>query len=138
MMAWICRYIEGTKVALVGPNSAGKSTLLKMIAGVLKPDSGRIRYGTHVSKTYFAQHQLEELHPGNTVFEELDNAAPGWSISQVRTLLGSFCFKMMMWTKSLGAIRWREMSSRSRKDAGGTKTAALPRRANKPFRYCEC
>ena len=84
---------RGDKVALVGPNGAGKSTLLKMVAGVLKPDSGQIRYGTHVSKTYFAQHQLEELHPGNTVFEELDNAAPGWSISQVRTLLGSFLFQ---------------------------------------------
>jgi len=46
-----------------------------------------------VSKTYFAQHQLEELHPGNTVFEELDGAAPGWSISQVRTLLGAFLFQ---------------------------------------------
>lgn len=83
---------RGDKIAFVGPNGAGKSTLLKMIAGVEKPDAGSIEYGVHVSKTYYAQHQLEELHPGNTVFEELDKVAPGWSISQVRTLLGAFLF----------------------------------------------
>ena len=84
---------RGDKVALVGPNGAGKSTLLKMIAGVYAPDAGSIGYGVHVDKTYFAQHQLEELHPGNTVFEELDRVAPGWTISQVRTLLGAFLFE---------------------------------------------
>ncbi len=83
---------RGEKVALVGPNGAGKSTLLKMIAGVLAPDAGTIEYGVHVSKTYFAQPQLEELYPGNTVFEELDRAAPGWTMSQVRSLLGAFLF----------------------------------------------
>ncbi len=83
---------RGQKVALVGPNGAGKSTLLKMVAGVLQPNAGTIEYGVHVTKTYYAQHQLEELNSGNTVFEELDRVAPGWNISQVRTLLGAFLF----------------------------------------------
>lgn len=85
-------FYRGEKIALVGPNGAGKSTLLKMVAGVLAPDAGDIEYGIHVTKTYYAQHQLEELRPGNTVFEELDRVAPGWTIAQVRTLLGAFLF----------------------------------------------
>ncbi len=83
---------RGDKIALVGPNGAGKSTLLKMIAGVLDPDSGKRTVGVNVEISYFAQHQLEHLNPSNTVFEELDAAAPGWKISEVRSLLGTFLF----------------------------------------------
>ncbi len=83
---------RGDKVALVGPNGAGKSTLLKMVAGVLSPDAGTIEYGVNVSHTYYAQHQLEELTATHTIFQELDQVAPGWTISQVRTLLGAFLF----------------------------------------------
>jgi ATP-binding cassette subfamily F protein 3 len=83
---------RGDKVALVGPNGSGKSTLLKMIAGALLPDAGSITYGTHVELSYFAQHQLEELNVRNTVFAELDQAAPGWTQTQVRSLLGAFLF----------------------------------------------
>ena len=87
------RLYRGDKVALVGPNGAGKSTLLKMVAGVLAPDAGTLEYGVNVTKTYYAQHQLDELNSGNTVFEELDRVAPGWTIAQVRTLLGAFLFQ---------------------------------------------
>jgi ATP-binding cassette subfamily F protein 3 len=83
---------RGDKVALVGPNGAGKSTLLKMLAGALEPDEGERRLGVHVHTAYFAQHQLQALGLENTVFQEIDGVAPGWTQGEVRGLLGAFLF----------------------------------------------
>jgi len=83
---------RGQKIALVGPNGAGKSTLLKLLAGALEPTAGMRKLGSRVEVAYFAQHQLEALDLGSTVFEELDKAAPGWTQGEVRSLLGAFLF----------------------------------------------
>ncbi len=83
---------RGDKVALVGPNGAGKSTLLKMLAGVLDADAGERTLGHHVEVAYFAQHQLQALDLNATVYAELDSLAPGWTQSEVRSLLGAFLF----------------------------------------------
>ena len=83
---------RGDHVVLVGPNGAGKSTLMKLINGKLSPDEGSVSLGKSVTQAYYAQHQLEQLNEGNTVLGEMDEAAPGWTTSEERRLLGAFLF----------------------------------------------
>ena len=83
---------RGDHVALVGPNGAGKSTLMKVINGRLSPDTGTLELGQNVTQSYYAQHQLEELNEANTVMQEMDQAAPSWTSSEERRLLGAFLF----------------------------------------------
>ncbi len=83
---------RGQKVALIGPNGAGKSTLLKILAGALPFEGGSRELGLNVRVAYFAQHQIEALNPANTVFGELEAAAPRMTTADMRRLLGAFLF----------------------------------------------
>ncbi|RPI99369.1 MAG: ABC transporter ATP-binding protein, partial [Deltaproteobacteria bacterium] len=84
---------RGEKVALVGPNGAGKSTLLKILAGVLDFEKGEVELGKDVTRSYFAQYQLDLLHPEHTVFEEILEVATDEAQTQLRNLLGAFLFR---------------------------------------------
>lgn len=83
---------RGDKVALVGPNGAGKSTLMKLVAGVIEPTKGKIELGKNVSVSYYAQHQTENLEPTQTVLQEINKVAKGWTTTEERRLLGAFLF----------------------------------------------
>lgn len=83
---------RGDHIALVGPNGAGKSTLMKLINGHEAPTAGTVELGQNVTQAYYAQHQLESLNAANTVLGEMDEAAPGWTTSEERRLLGAFLF----------------------------------------------
>jgi ATP-binding cassette subfamily F protein 3 len=80
------------KIAFLGKNGEGKSTLLKMIVGELNPTSGKIELGHNVNMGYYAQNQAEELDLNKTVFATIDDIAKGEIRKRVRDLLGAFLF----------------------------------------------
>ncbi len=81
----------GDRVALLGPNGIGKSTLLKCLVGEETPDTGSVRWGANVDTGYYDQKQ-EGLHPNKTVLDEVWDAFPRLEQSQVRGALGLFLF----------------------------------------------
>jgi len=84
---------RGERLALLGANGTGKTTLLKLLAGRLEPEAGAIRYGSNVRAGYFAQDQVNALDQSHTVFEEMATVAgPDTTQGQLRTLLGAFMF----------------------------------------------
>lgn len=83
---------KGDKIALIGANGRGKSTLLRIIAGADKEFEGKATTGHNVSQTFFAQHQLESLHLENQILQELQSFAPKHTDTELRSILGSFLF----------------------------------------------
>lgn len=83
---------KGDKIALIGANGKGKSTLLRIIAQEDNDFSGESIHGHNVTQTFFAQHQLEALHLDNTILDELVNYAPSHTETELRNILGSFLF----------------------------------------------
>ena len=84
---------RGEKVALIGRNGEGKTTLMRVIAGELTPICGTARTGHNVSMGYYAQNQEDALDRNLTVFETLDNIAVGDIRTKLRDILAQFLFR---------------------------------------------
>lgn len=82
---------RGEHVAIIGDNGTGKTTLLKMINGLLSPDAGSIRIGSRVQIGYYDQ-EHHVLHPEKTLFEEISDAYPQLDNTQIRNTLAAFLF----------------------------------------------
>ena len=84
---------RGEKVALIGRNGEGKTTLMRVIMRELEPFGGEAKLGHNVQIGYYAQNQEDILDPSETVFSTLDRVAVGEIRTKLRDLLGAFLFK---------------------------------------------
>lgn len=81
----------GDRVALIGPNGVGKSTLFRILTHQINPDHGSVRFGTNIDIGYYDQHQ-QNLNPQNTILDEVWNAFPKLEQTRIRSALGLFLF----------------------------------------------
>lgn len=82
---------RGERVAIIGDNGSGKTTILKIINDLVKADAGTIRLGTNVEIGYYDQaHQV--LHAEKTIFEELQDDYPSMTNTEIRNILAAFLF----------------------------------------------
>lgn len=82
---------RGEHVAVIGDNGTGKTTLLKILNGLVPPDSGRFRLGVNVEIGYYDQ-EHHVLHEEKTLFEEISDEHPSMNNTEIRNLLAAFLF----------------------------------------------
>jgi ATP-binding cassette subfamily F protein 3 len=83
---------RGDRIALVGPNGVGKSTLMRMLSGEEAPDAGERIEGHNIVMQYFAQDEATRMDPKPTVYETLASGSPLHAVPAIRNILGGFLF----------------------------------------------
>ncbi len=95
---------RGERIALVGPNGVGKTTLTRLIAGELQPQQGKIVLGQRVRYGYYAQHQADRLNGDAKIIDEVSETAAPALRSDVRNVLGMFRFSGEDTEKKIGVL----------------------------------
>jgi ATP-binding cassette subfamily F protein 3 len=115
---------RGDRIAIIGVNGVGKTTLLRIIAGEIAPDAGEARLGAGIQMGYYAQHQTESLRPEATILDEVWRVAPDKNQSFLRGVLGAFLFPGEDVDKRVGVL------------SGGEKArVALARLLVRPYNF---
>ncbi|WP_291728201.1 ribosomal protection-like ABC-F family protein [Bernardetia sp.] len=83
---------RGDKIALIGANGKGKSTVLRLLADAESYNGGELKRGHNVRQSFYAQHQLEALHLDNDLLDELRSAGADRTEAELRAVLGCFLF----------------------------------------------
>ncbi len=83
---------KGDKIAIIGANGVGKTTLLEILVGNLKPDKGKVKWGQTIHKTYFPQNTTEILNSSELLYEWIQNHNQKWHIDDIRKCLGRMLF----------------------------------------------
>lgn len=97
------KIFRGEKVALLGANGTGKTTLLKIINRYLRPDGGKVRYGSKLEIGYYDQEQ-HILNDANTIFDEISDAYPKLTNTRIRNVLAAFLFTGDDVFKTIGTL----------------------------------
>ncbi len=95
---------RGDRIALVGANGAGKSTMIRMLSGLEQPTSGSIRLGHNVLADYFAQDQYKVLDGSAQMLDDITGSNPRVDVVTLRSLLGCFMFTGDDVFKTLGVL----------------------------------
>ncbi len=83
---------KGDRIAIIGKNGRGKSTLLKLLAGELQPALGTSKRSDNLAIAYFGQTNIDRLHPKHTINEEISSANPRLNLTQVKAICGLMMF----------------------------------------------
>ena len=94
---------RGEHVALIGNNGTGKSTILKILNGVIPPDDGTVAYGSQVEVSYYDQ-EMQVLDSSKTIFDEISDDYPAMTNTEIRTKLAAFLFTGEDVFKRIGSL----------------------------------
>ena len=83
---------KGERIAIIGKNGRGKSTILRLLAGELTPNTGTIKRSDNLSIGYFGQTNIDRLHPQHSIEEEISAANPKLNFTQVKAICGLMMF----------------------------------------------